>query len=418
MSEVHHAIDAIWRIEQAKLIAGLARFTRDLSLAEELAQDALLSALEQWPRMGIPEKPGAWLMTAAKNRAIDKARKAKLAQGKHVEIGRERDAEQEIAWEALEDALDDPMGDDLLRLIFVSCHPVLSTDARTALTLRLISGLTTEEIARGFLQSEPTIAQRIVRAKRTLAEKHVPFEIPRGPELTQRLASVLEVIYLTFNEGYSATGGDDWMRPQLCEEALRLARILCGLMPEESEVFGLTALMEIQASRIEARTGPSGEPILLLDQNRALWDQLLIRRGLAALARAEALSPALGRYGLQAAIAACHARAREATQTDWARIASLYDALAALEGSPVVDLNRAVAHSMVAGPQAGLDLVDALIGEDALKTYHLLPSVRGDFLFKLGRLAEAEAEFRRAASLTQNAREKSLLLERAAACRQ
>jgi len=417
MSEVHHAIDAIWRIEQGKLIAGLARFTRDLSLAEELAQDALLSALEQWPRTGIPEKPGAWLMTAAKNRAIDKARKAKLAQGKHMEIGRERDAEQEIALEALEDALDDPVGDDLLRLIFVSCHPVLSTDARTALTLRLISGLTTEEIARGFLQSEPTIAQRIVRAKRTLAEKRIPFEIPHEAELTQRLASVLEVIYLTFNEGYSATQGDDWMRPQLCEEALRLGRILCGLMPEESEVFGLTALMEIQASRIEARTGPSGEPILLLDQNRALWDQLLIRRGLAALARAETLSSELGRYGLQAAIAACHARAREAAQTDWARIASLYDALAALEGSPVVELNRAVAHSMVEGPQAGLDLVDALIGEEALKTYHLLPSVRGDFLFKLGRLTEAEAEFRRAASLTQNAREKSLLLERAAACR-
>lgn len=417
MSETHHAIDAVWRIEQAKLIAGLARFTRDIGQAEELAQEALLTALEQWPKTGIPEKPGAWLMTAAKNRAIDRMRKAKLAEGKHSELGRERDAEQEAALEALEDALDDPVGDDLLRLIFVSCHPVLSTDARTALTLRLISGLTTEEIARGFLQTEPAIAQRIVRAKRTLAEKRIPFEIPRGRELTQRLASVLEVIYLTFNEGYSATQGDDWMRPQLCEEALRLGRILCGLMPEEAEVFGLTALMEIQASRIEARTGPSGEPILLLDQNRALWDQLLIRRGLAALARAEKIAPTLGRYGLQAAIAACHARAKEAAQTDWARIAELYDALAALEGSPVVELNRAVAHSMLRGPQAGLDLVDALMDEAALKTYYLLPSVRGDFLVKLGRLAEAEREFRRAASLTQNARERSLLLARAAACR-
>jgi RNA polymerase sigma factor (sigma-70 family) len=417
LSDAYQAIDAVWRIEQAKLIAGLARFTRDLNEAEELAQDALLAALEQWPKTGIPEKPGAWLMTAAKNRAIDKARKTKLASGKHAEIGRERDAEQEAALEALEETLDDPVGDDLLRLIFVSCHPVLSTDARTALTLRLISGLTTEEIARSFLQSEPAIAQRIVRAKRTLAEKRIPFEIPRGSELTPRLASVLEVIYLTFNEGYSATQGDDWIRPQLCEEALRLSRILCRLMPEEAEVFGLTALMEIQASRIAARTGPAGEPILLFDQNRALWDQLLIRRGLQALARTETLSPRLGRYGLQAAIAACHARATEAAQTDWARIASLYDALAALEASPVVELNRAVAYSMAQGPQAGLDMVDALIGAEALKDYHLLPSVRGDFLAKLGRLEEAEAEFRRAASLTQNAREKSLLLERAAACR-
>lgn len=418
MSATHHAIDAVWRIEQARLIAGLTRFTRDLSLAEELAQDALLVALEQWPKMGIPEKPGAWLMTAAKNRAIDRARKAKLAEGKHAELGRERDAEQEAALDALEEALDDPVGDDLLRLVFISCHPVLSTDARTALTLRLISGLTTDEIARGFLQAEPTIAQRIVRAKRTLAEKNIPYEIPRGPELKARLASVLEVIYLTFNEGYSATQGDDWMRPQLCEEAMRLGRILCGLMPEESDVFGLTALMELQASRIEARTGPTGEPILLLDQNRALWDQLLIRRGLTALARAEALNPALGRYGLQAAIAAGHARAREAAQTDWARIASLYDVLAEREGSPVVELNRAVAHAMVKGPQAGLDLVDALMGEAVLKTYYLLPSVRGDFLVKLGRLSEAEVEFRRAADLTQNAREKALLLDRAAACRQ
>ena len=418
MSEVHHAIDAIWRIEQAKLIAGLTRFTRDLNQAEELAQDALLAALEQWAKSGIPQKPGAWLMTTAKNRAIDRARKAKLSENKHAEIGRERDAEQEAAIEAINDALDDPVGDDLLRLIFTSCHPVLSTDARTALTLRLIAGLTTDEIARGFLQPEPTIAQRIVRAKRTLAEKQIPFEIPGSSDLMARLASVLEVIYLTFNEGYSATRGDDWMRPQLCEEALRLGRILCGLMQDESEVFGLTALMEIQASRIAARTGPSGEPILLLDQDRSQWDQLLIRRGLAALARAEDLDPALGRYGLQAAIAACHARAREAAATDWTRIAALYDALAAREASPVVELNRAVAHAMVDGPQAGLDLVDALIAADALKAYHLLPSVRGDFLVKLGRFTEAEAEFRRAAGLTQNGREKSLLLERAGACRQ
>jgi RNA polymerase sigma factor (sigma-70 family) len=417
MSDAYHAIDAVWRIEQAKLIAGLASFTRDLSQAEELAQDALLAALEQWPKTGIPEKPGAWLMTAAKNRAIDKARRAKLASGKHAEIGRERDAEQDAALEAMEEALDDPVGDDLLRLIFISCHPVLSTDARTALTLRLISGLTTDEIARAFLQPEPTIAQRIVRAKRTLSEKRIPFEIPQGRELAERLTSVLEVIYLTFNEGYSATQGDDWMRPQLCEEALRLSRILCGLMKEEAEVFGLTALMEIQASRIPARTGPAGEPILLLDQNRALWDQLLIRRGLQALARAEMLTSGLGRYGLQAAISACHARAREADQTDWARIASLYDALAAHAASPIVELNRAVAYSMVQGPQTGLDMVDALVDADALENYHLLPSVRGDLLAKLGRCEEAEEEFRRAASLTQNVREKSLLLERAAACR-
>lgn len=417
VSETHQAIDAIWRIEQAKLIAGLARFTRDVGQAEELAQDALLTALEQWPKSGIPEKPGAWLMTTAKNRAIDRIRKVKLAEGKHAELGRERDAEQEAAIEALDDALDDPVGDDLLRLIFISCHPVLPTDARTALTLRLIAGLTTEEIARGFLQSEPTVAQRITRAKRTLAEKKIPFEIPRAPELTERLASVLSVIYLTFNEGYSATSGDDWMRPQLCQEALRLSRILCGLIPQESEVFALTALMEIQASRFEARTGPNGEPILLFDQDRGAWDQLLIRRGLAALAQAEALSPTLGYYGLQAAIAACHARARTAAETDWAQIASLYDALAAATGSPVVELNRAVAYAMVHGPQTGLDLLDALDGAEALKSYYLLPSVRGDFLVKLGRHSEAEAEFRRAAELTQNAREKALLLERARVAR-
>ena len=417
MSESHRAIDAIWRIEQAKLIAALTRFTRDISQAEELAQEALLTALEQWPRIGIPDRPGAWLMTTAKHRAIDRMRKAKLAQAKHAELGRERDAGQEEALAELEASLDDPVGDDLLRLVFISCHPILSTEARTALTLRLIGGLTTEEIARAFLQTEPTVAQRIVRAKRTLAEKQVPFELPRGPELLARLGSVLQVIYLIFNEGYSATKGDDWMRPQLCEEALRLGRILAELAPEEAEVHGLVALMEIQASRTEARTGPDGEPILLLNQNRAQWDQLLIRRGLAALARAESLRSSPGRYVLQAAIAACHARATKAEATDWSRIAALYDVLAALEASPVVELNRAVAHSMKSGPQAGLDLTDALLEEEALKAYYLLPSVRGDFLVKLGRLAEAEKEFRRAASLTQNARERSFLLGRAEACR-
>ncbi len=417
MSEAQRAIDAIWRIEQAKLIAGLTRFTRDVGQAEELAQEALLKALEQWPEAGIPEKPGAWLMTAAKNRAIDRIRQAKLAETKHAEIGRARDSEQEERLAEFEAALDDPVGDDLLRLIFISCHPVLSTEARTALTLRLIGGLTTEEIARAFLQTEPAVAQRIVRAKRTLADRKVPFELPRGPDLMARLGSVLEVIYLIFNEGYSATAGDDWMRPQLCEEALRLGRILAGLAPGEAEVHGLVALMEIQASRSQARTGPDGEPILLLDQNRALWDPLLIRRGLAALARAEALSAAPGRYLLQAAIAACHARATTAAATDWTRIAALYDILAAVEASPVVELNRAVAHAMKSGPQAGLDLVDALPGAEALESYYLLPSVRGDFLAKLGRLAEAETEFRRAASLTQNARERSLLLGRAKACR-
>jgi len=418
MSETHHAIDAIWRIEQAKLIAGLTRFTRDIGQAEELAQEALLTALEQWPKSGIPEKPGAWLMAAAKNRAIDRIRKAKLAETKHAEIGRARDAEQEEALQELEAALDDPVGDDLLRLIFISCHPVLTSDARTALTLRLIGGLTTDEIARAYLQTEATVAQRIVRAKRTLADRKVPFELPRGAELMARRDSVIEVLYLIFNEGYSATNGEDWMRPQLCEEALRLSRILAGLMPGEAEVHGLVALMEIQASRLHARTGPDGEPILLLEQNRALWDQLLIRRGLAALAQAEALTSAPGRYGIQAAIAACHARAARAADTDWNRIAALYDLLAAREDSPVVELNRAVAHSMKSGPQAGLDLLDALLGEEALKAYYLLPSVRGDFLVKLGRYAEAETEFRRAAALTQNARERSLLLQRADACRQ
>lgn len=418
MSESHRAIDAIWRIEEAKLIAGLTRFTRDIGQAEELAQEALLTALEQWPKAGIPDKPGAWLMTAAKNRAIDRIRKAKLAETRHAEIGRLRDAEQEEALAALDAALDDPVGDDLLRLIFISCHPVLPTEARTALTLRLIGGLTTEEIARAFLQSEPTIAQRIVRAKRTLAQKNVPFELPCGVELLARCYSVLEVLYLIFNEGYSATRGQDWMRPQLCEEALRLGRILAGLMPDEAEVHGLVALMEIQASRMEARTGPDGEPVLLLDQNRALWDQLLIRRGLAALARAESLASAPGRYVLQAAIAACHARAVEAADTDWGRIAALYDQLAVREASPVVELNRAVAHSMKSGPQAGLDLIDPLLSEETLKYYYLLPSVRGDLLVKLGRHGEAEMEFRRAAALTRNSRERSLLLMRADACRQ
>jgi RNA polymerase sigma-70 factor (ECF subfamily) len=418
MSEAHRAIDAVWRIEQAKLIAGLTRFTRDISQAEELAQEALLRALEQWPKAGIPDRPGAWLMTAAKNCAIDRIRLAKLAEARHAELGRERDTEQEDALAELEAALDDPVGDDLLRLIFISCHPVLSTEARVSLTLRLIGGLTTDEIARAFLQMEPTIAQRIVRAKRTLADRKVPFELPRGSELMARLGSVLEVIYLIFNEGYSATAGDDWMRPQLCEEALRLGRVLAGLVPQEAEAHGLVALMEIQASRTDARIGPDGEPILLLEQNRALWDQLLIRRGLAAQARAEALTSSPGRYYLQAAIAARHARAKQAADTNWAQIAALYDVLALLEASPVVELNRAVAHSMQSGPQAGLDLADALVNEEALKAYYLLPSVRGDFLAKLGRFKEAETEFRRAATLTQNARERALLLGRADACRQ
>jgi len=418
-TDTHHAIDAIWRIEQAKLIAGLARMMRDVGLAEELAQDALVSALEQWPKSGIPDKPGAWLMAAAKHRAIDRLRRKKLIERKHEELGRELEAEGEGATPDLDAALDDDIGDDLLRLVFTSCHPVLSTEARVALTLRLIGGLTTDEIARAFLVPEPAVAQRIVRAKRTLAEKRVPFEVPRGDELAQRLASVLEVVYLIFNEGYSATAGDDWMRPQLCEEALRLGRILAELAPDEPEVHGLVALMEIQASRLGARTSPSGEPILLLDQNRARWDQLLIRRGLAALARAEACASKgrgqFGPYALQAAIAACHARARAADETDWARIVGLYGALAERSPSPVVELNRAVALAMLFGPAAGLEIVDALASEPALKAYHLLPSVRGDLLQKLGRLDEARAEFERAASLTRNERERKLLLDRAAA---
>ena len=389
---------------------------RDVGLAEELAQDALVAALEQWPQSGIPDNPGAWLMAAAKNRAIDLWRRNKRLELKHAELGRELQAQQEMAVPSFEAALDDDIGDDLLRLVFISCHPVLATEARVALTLRLLGGLTTDEIARAFLAPEPTVAQRIVRAKRTLAEEHVPFEVPRGTELASRLSSVLEVIYLIFNEGYSATAGDDWMRPALCEDALRLGRILAELAPKEPEVHALVALMEIQASRSAARTGPSGEPILLLDQNRGLWDQLLIRRGLAALERAENLNHARGPYALQAAIAACHARARTPQETDWPRIVGLYEELGRLMPSPVVELNRAVAVAMASGPAAGLEIVDALVSEPSLKNYHLLPSVRGDFLFKLGRFAEAQAEFHRAASLTRNTRERDLLLDRAKAC--
>jgi RNA polymerase sigma factor (sigma-70 family) len=408
----HRAIDAIWRIEQAKIIAGLARITRDVGTAEELAQDALLAALKAWPAQGIPDNPGAWLMAAAKNRAFDERRRAKLIERKHEEIGREMDGTDTPDLDA---ALDDDIGDDLLRLIFTSCHPVLSTEARVALTLRLIGGLTTEEIARAFLVPEATVAQRIVRAKRALSEARVPYEVPRGEQLDERLSSVLEVIYLVFNEGYAATAGEDWVRPALCEEALRLGRILAELAPQEPEVHGLVALMEIQASRLHARTAPDGAPILLLDQDRARWDQLLIRRGLAALARAERLGEERGPYVLQAAIAAYHARARTADQTDWGRIAELYAELSRRTPSPVIELNRAVAVSMAQGPQAGLALVDALTTEPTLKNYHLLPSVRGDFLKKLGRSAEARAEFERAAALTQNARERKLLLDRAAA---
>ncbi|TKD11894.1 RNA polymerase sigma factor [Polyangium fumosum] len=416
-SATHRAIDAVFRIDSAKLIAGLARIVRDVGLAEELAQDALVAALERWPEAGIPENPGAWLMATAKHRAIDLVRRSKRIERKHEEIGHAIEADRHAAVPDLEAAIDEDVGDDLLRLVFTACHPVLSTEARVALTLRLLGGLTTEEIARAFLVPEPTVAQRIVRAKRTLAEAKVPFEVPRGEALGARLSSVLQVIYLVFNEGYSATAGDDWMRPALCEDALRLGRILAELLPKEPEVHGLVALMEIQASRARARVGPKGEPILLLDQNRARWDHLLIRRGLTALARAEALGGALGPYTLQAAIAACHARARTAEETDWKRIAALYTALADLTNSPVVDLNRAVAFSMAFGPAAGLVLVDALVSEPSLASYHLLPSVRGDLLAKLGRDAEARVEFERAASLTRNTRERALLLERAATCK-
>ncbi len=417
-ADAHRAIEAVWRIESPRLIAALTRVVREVGLAEELAQDALVAALEQWPEAGIPDHPGAWLMTTAKHRAIDTLRRTKLAERKHEEIGRRLDAQQAISQPNLDAALDDDMGDDLLRLVFMTCHPALSAEARVALTLRLLGGLTTEEIARAFLVPEPTIAQRIVRAKRTLAEKRVPFELPRGSELEARLSSVLEVIYLIFNEGYTATAGEDWMRPTLCDEALRLGRVLAELMPRAPEVHGLVALMEIQASRARSRAGPSGEPILLLDQNRALWDQLLIRRGLAALARAESLGGAHGPYALQAAIAACHARAATPAQTDWPRITALYELLAGVAPSPVVELNRAVAVAMADGPQAGLDLVDRLTDIPALRGYHLRPSVRGDLLFKLGRFDEARTEFERAASLTRNLRERDLLLSRAAECAQ
>jgi len=415
-TDTQRAIDAVWRIESARIIAGLARLVRDVGLAEELAQDALVAALEAWPASGIPDNPGAWLMATAKNRALDHFRRDKLLARKHEQLGHEAELEQQMADTDPGAALDDDVGDDMLRLIFTACHPVLATEARVALTLRLLGGLTTGEIARAFLVPEATVAQRIVRAKRTLAEARVPFEVPRGDELAARLSSVLEVIYLVFNEGYSATAGDDWMRPALCEDALRLGRILAGLAPREPEVLGLVALMEIQASRAGARVGPKGEPILLLDQNRARWDQLLIRRGLAALERAEALGGALGPYALQAAIAACHARARMPEETDWERIAALYDALAQLAPSPVVELNRAVAVAMAFGPAAGLELVDALTAEPSLKSYHLLPSVRGDLLARLGRYDEARTEFERAAALTRNTRERELLLGRAAAC--
>jgi RNA polymerase sigma factor (sigma-70 family) len=415
-NDIHRAIDAVWRIESARVIASLARIVRDVGLAEELAQDALVAALEQWPRSGVPDNPGAWLTAAAKNRAIDRIRRAKLVERKHEEIGYEIESDQADLAAALETAIDDDIGDDLLRLVFTACHPVLSTEARTALTLRLLGGLTTDEIARAFLAAEPTIAQRIVRAKRTLAEAHVPFEVPRGEDRTARLASVLEVIYLVFNEGYSATAGDDWMRPQLCEDALRLGRILAGLMPSEPEVHGLVALMEIQASRSRARTAPDGSPILLLEQDRSRWDRLLIRRGLAALERAERLGGTQGPYALQAAIAACHARARSADETDWQHITALYFALSQLVPSPVVELNRAVAIAMAYGAAAGLALVDTLHGEHALENYHLLPSVRGDLLSKLKRYGEARTEFERAAAMTRNERERALLLKRAADC--
>ena len=416
-TDAHRTIDALWRIESARLIAGLARLVRDVGLAEELAQDALVTALEQWPRSGIPDNPGAWLMATAKHRAIDHLRRERMLARKHEALGHELQMEQQTNGGKLEASADDEIGDDLLRLIFIACHPLLSTEARTALTLRLLAGLTTDEIARAFLVPEATIAQRIVRAKRTLSDAHVPFEIPRRGELAARLSSVLEVIYLVFNEGYSATAGEDWMRPGLCEEAQRIGRILAELAPLEPEVHGLVALMEIQASRIRARLGPQGEPVLLMEQNRTLWDRLLIHRGLLALARGEALGEARGPYLLQAAIAACHARAATAADTDWVYITALYDELARLTPSPVVELNRAVAVAMAYGPAAGLELADQLAAQGSLESYHLLPSVRGDLLAKLGRYEEARGEFERAATLTRNARETRLLLDRAAACR-
>jgi RNA polymerase sigma-70 factor (ECF subfamily) len=417
VTDVQRATNAVFRMESAKLIAGLTRMVRDVGRAEELAQDALVAALEHWPNEGIPDNPGAWLMATAKRRAIDELRRYKLLDRKHAEIGRELDQERDRTVEQIEAAVDDDVGDDLLRLVFTSCHPTLSTEARVALTLRLLGGLTTDEIARAFLIPEPTVAQRIVRAKRTLADGKVPFEVPRGDELTARLGSVLEVIYLVFNEGYSATAGDDWMRPALCEDALRLGRILAALAPREPEVHGLVALMEIQASRTAARTGPDGAPILLADQNRARWDQVLIRRGLDALARAEALGGAEGPYALQAAIAACHARARSTAETDWPRIVALYETLVRRVPSPVVELNRAVAVAMASGPAAGLALVDALVSAPALKSYYLLPGVRGDLLIKVGRFEEGAADLERAAGLTKNAREQALLRERATVAR-
>lgn len=414
-TDTHRAIDAVWRIESPRIIAGLTRIVRDVGVAEEMAQDALVAALEQWPASGVPNNPGAWLMAIAKRRAIDHFRRNQRVERKHEELGYELDSRQADSAAELDAALDDHVGDDLLRLMFISCHPVLSTEARVALTLRLLGGLTTEEIARAFLSPEPTIAQRIVRAKRTLADKKVPFEVPRGPEMAARLSSVLDVIYLVFNEGYSATAGDDWMRPALCDDAMRLGRVLAELAPMEPEVHGLVALMEIQASRAAARVGPSGEAILLLDQDRSRWNQLLIQRGLAALARAESLGT-VGPYTLQAAIAACHARSATAGETDWRRIAAGYDALVVMSPSPVVELNRAVAHSMAFGPEAALLLVDPLMAEPSLNGYPYLPGVRGDLLFKLDRFDEARGEFERAASLTRNARQRDLLLERARQC--
>ena len=415
-SDAHRAIEAVWRIESPRLIAGLARIVRDVGVAEDLAQDALIAALEQWPKSGVPDNPGAWLMGTAKHRAVDWLRRSKTLERKHQQLGREIEIQQGSAQTDVDAALDDDIGDDLLSLIFTACHPVLSTEARIALTLRLVGALTTAEIARAFLVSEPTVAQRIVRAKRTLAEARVPFEVPSGREREARLSSVLEVIYAIFNEGYAASAGDDWMRPALCEDALRLGRILAGLAPEQPEVHGLVALMELQASRLRARTGPGGEPVLLLDQDRSRWDQLLIRRGLAALDRAQQLGGALGPYTLQAAIAACHARARRAQDTDWERIVALYDALVQLSPSPVVELNRAVAVAMAFGPAAALPLVDALRSERSLEGYPFLPSVRGDLLAKLDRFEEADEELNRAASLTRNRRERRLLLDRAARC--
>ncbi len=412
--ETHRAIDAVWRIESARLIAGLTRMVHDVGLAEELAQDALVAALEQWPESGVPDNPGAWLMAIAKRRAIDQFRRRETLERKVVEIGRDLETQDGPSAEPDFDAIDSNISDDLLRLVFISCHPVLSTEARVALTLRLLGGLSTEEIARAFLTPESTIAQRIVRAKKTLSQKKIPFEVPSAGELGERLASVLEVVYLVFNEGYSATGGEDWMRPALCEDAMRLGRILAELVPTEPEAHGLIALMEIQASRARARTGPGGEPVLLFDQDRARWDQLLIRRGLAALDRAAKLDQPMGPYVLQASIAACHARARKPEETDWPRIAALYARLVQLVPSPVIELNRAVALSMAFGPETGLEIVDELTTEPSMKNYHLLPSVRGDLLAKLGRDKEARAEFERAASLTRNERERTLLLERAA----